>query len=93
MKTYSILVPGALAGILVAAVVFAAPLDGGATGKPATAPDRSEIFANATCITGAATVSAQAQDWNSALGSKRIQDRALVLAAGTAAAACAGSDA
>jgi hypothetical protein len=45
MKTFSILAPGALAGVLVAAVVFAAPSDGGAVGKPSSAPDRSQVFA------------------------------------------------
>jgi hypothetical protein len=48
MKNLSILVPAAMAGVLVAATVFAAPLSPSAKPVPAGAPDRAAAYALAT---------------------------------------------
>lgn len=44
MKNLSILVPAAMAGVLVAATVFAAPLSDAAKPVPAGAPDRAAAY-------------------------------------------------
>lgn len=48
MKNLSILVPAAMAGVLVAATVFAAPMSVTAKPTPASAPDRAEAYRIAT---------------------------------------------
>jgi hypothetical protein len=48
MKNLSILVPAAMAGVLVAATVFAAPLSPTIKPVPAGAPDRAAAYALAT---------------------------------------------
>lgn len=44
MKKLTILVPAAIAGVLVSAMVLAAPASVSTIGKPATAPDRAEAY-------------------------------------------------
>lgn len=44
MKTFSILVPSAFAGVLIAASVFAAPQTLDRTGSAAVAPDRAAAY-------------------------------------------------
>jgi hypothetical protein len=48
MKNLSILVPAVMAGVLVAATVFAAPLSDTAKPVPAGAPDRAAAYMLAT---------------------------------------------
>jgi hypothetical protein len=48
MKNLSILVPAAMAGVLVAATVFAGPMTATAKPTPASAPDRAAAYALAT---------------------------------------------
>ncbi|MFM7333506.1 MAG: hypothetical protein ACKO1H_03685 [Tabrizicola sp.] len=48
MKNLSILVPAAIAGILVAATVVAAPASVSSKPSPAVAPDRAAAYALAT---------------------------------------------
>jgi hypothetical protein len=48
MKNLSILVPAAMAGVLVAATVFAAPASMSSKPTPAGAPDRAAAYALAT---------------------------------------------
>ncbi len=48
MKKFSILVPAAFAGILVSAMVLAAPQSGAITAKAAVAPDRAAAYKLAT---------------------------------------------
>lgn len=48
MKKLSILVPAAVAGILVSAMVLAAPQSGSETASPAGAPDRAAAYLIAT---------------------------------------------
>jgi hypothetical protein len=90
MKKMTILVPVSISSILLSAVVFAATPTSETQGTPATAPNRAEVFAVAACGEPAVSVAAQAQSWQNALGNKRVQDRALVLAKGNAepGAAC-----
>lgn len=88
MKTLSILVPAAAAGVFLSAMVFASTPTSDTQGATAVAPNRAEVFAVAACGAPAVSVLANAQSWQNALGSKRIQDRALILAkAGTDLAA------
>lgn len=44
MKTFSILVPAAVAGVLIAASVFAAPQALDSRGSAASAPDRAAAY-------------------------------------------------
>jgi hypothetical protein len=80
MKKISTFVPVTLAGVLFAAMVLAAPLGTETQGKPAKAPNRADVFAVAICADPAVTPASQAQSWHNALGSKRVHDRALILA-------------
>lgn len=48
MKNLSILVPAAMAGVLVAATVFAAPMSASVKSAPAGAPDRAAAYALAS---------------------------------------------
>ncbi|MES2916142.1 MAG: hypothetical protein V4753_13575 [Pseudomonadota bacterium] len=80
MKKMSLLVPAAVSSILLSAVVLASPMTGTTQATPATAPNRAEVFVAATCAAPAVSVLADAQSWQNALGNKRIQDRALILA-------------
>ncbi len=82
MRNISTLVPLAIAGVLLSAMVLAAPLDGSAVGTPAKAPNRADLFVGATCSEHAAGVVSQPQGWHNALGSKLVHDRAVTLAEG-----------
>ena len=88
MKRLTILVPASIATVLVSAVVFASTPTVNPEVSPAKAPNLAELFAIETCgaASGAATV--QATSWQNALGGKRVQDRALVLAKADAAQPC-----
>ncbi|MFN6924139.1 MAG: hypothetical protein ACK4P8_00655 [Tabrizicola sp.] len=89
MKT-SILVPAAVVGGVAAALVLASPMNTGTEAEPAAAPDRAEVFAIADCGGMALTAVSEQTSWHDALGSKRVNDRALVLAKDGAAGSCKG---
>jgi hypothetical protein len=88
MKKMTILVPATVATALLTAVVFASTPTSETQGTPAKAPNRAEIYAVATCGASAEVATVQAASWQNALGSKRVVDRALVLAKGNATQPC-----
>lgn len=88
MKNLTILVPASIATMLISAVVFASTPTSETQTSPAIAPNRADLFVVDTCGAPAAVETVQATNWHSALGSKRILDRAVVLAKDGAAQPC-----
>lgn len=88
MKNLTILVPASIATMLISAVVFASTPTSETQTSPAKAPNRAEVFTVATCGSPSMVETVQATNWQSALGSKRVLDRALVLAKDGAAQPC-----
>jgi DNA-binding transcriptional regulator YdaS (Cro superfamily) len=82
MKMSAVVLVGAF-GAVAAAMVLASPLETDTGATPAKAPNRAEAYMLATCGEVAPIAVSQAQDWHSALASRRLQDRELVLAKGT----------
>lgn len=88
MKMMTILVPATVATALLTAVVFASTPTSVSNDTPAQVPNRAEVFAIASCGAPADVATVQATSWQNALGSKRVVDRALVLAKDSAAEPC-----
>ncbi|MFN3993918.1 MAG: hypothetical protein ACK4IU_13535 [Tabrizicola flagellatus] len=80
MKTMKILAAVAVSPVLLSAVVFASTTNVEMKGKPAVAPNRAEIFAEAECGAPVFLV-AGVQSWQDALAAKRLHERSVTLAA------------
>ncbi len=89
MKKMTILVPATIATAMLSAVVFASTPTSESKGTPAKAPNRAEVLDVATCAVPAPVATVQTTGWHNALGSKRVQDRALIQARDGAAKPCA----
>jgi hypothetical protein len=93
MRNISTLVPVAIVGVLMSAMVLAQTSGGEAEVTPAKAPNRAEVIVVATCG-GDAFALSHPQGWHDALGAKRVHDRALAIGGNTEfAAACDPTDA
>jgi hypothetical protein len=79
MKMSAAVLVGAF-GAMAAAMVLASPLDTGTETAPTKVPNRAVAYLIATCDTPTLATVSQASGWHSAYGSKRVQDRALLLA-------------
>ncbi len=84
MPKITILASASVAAALLSAVVFAASPTTDTEATVAKTPNRAEVFAASTC--GETSV-AQAAAWHTALGSKRVLDRSLILVAATSGTA------
>jgi hypothetical protein len=81
MKTMKILAAVAVSPVLLSAVVFASTTNVEMKGKPAVAPNRAEIFAEAECGAPVFLVAGEVQSWQDALAARRLHERSVTLAA------------
>ena len=85
MQTMKILAAVAVSPVLLSAVVFASTTNVELKGKPAMAPNRAEIFAEAECGAPVFRVAAEVQSWQDALAAKRLHERSVTLVAAQSA--------
>lgn len=88
MRKISTFVPATIAGVLFAGMACALTVSTETQDPQAPAMDQAGVMVAETCVDLASVTASQAQSWHDALSNKRIQDRALVLAAGGAAEPC-----